>query len=82
MHKIRKSLRGGGEVQGVVLMGKNSQSQPRVYYTCTSSTDAFECSYGTSLRATHPLGSPRWASNTCAVGSQSYQRLHLGLPRV
>lgn len=24
MHKIRKSLRGGGEVQGVVLMGKNT----------------------------------------------------------
>ncbi len=24
MHKIRKSLRGGGEVTGVVLMGKNT----------------------------------------------------------
>lgn len=24
MHKIRKSLRGGGEVEGVVLMGKNT----------------------------------------------------------
>ena len=24
MHKIRKSLRGEGEVQGVVLMGKNT----------------------------------------------------------
>lgn len=24
MHKIRKSLRGDGEVQGVVLMGKNT----------------------------------------------------------
>ena len=24
MHKIRKSLRGGGDVSGVVLMGKNT----------------------------------------------------------
>ena len=28
MHKIRKSLRGEGEVQGVVLMGKNTMVGP------------------------------------------------------
>lgn len=28
MHKIRRSLRGDGEVQGVVLMGKNTMVSP------------------------------------------------------
>jgi large subunit ribosomal protein LP0 len=28
MHKIRRSLRGDGEVQGVVLMGKNTMVRP------------------------------------------------------
>jgi large subunit ribosomal protein LP0 len=38
MHKIRKSLRGDGEAEGVVLMGKNTMvshclclSQPELY---------------------------------------------------
>lgn len=43
MHKIRKSLRGESEVQGVVLMGKNTmvKLEPFVRSTANGSTDTF-----------------------------------------
>ena len=43
MHKIRKSLRGESDVQGVVLMGKNTMvtSEPFTRSTANGSTDSF-----------------------------------------
>ncbi len=67
MHKIRKSLRGEGEVSGIVLMGKNTMVR-------------IECShpdhFGDYQESTGMIHFCFATAETSLLGAKSYQRLH------
>ena len=68
MHKIRKSLRGDNEVQGVVLMGKNTM----VRSTGTRTTPLpMLCRLSISV-----------VLKNANVGATSHQGFHFRLPRI
>ena len=69
MHKIRKSLRGEGEVTGVVLMGKNTMVGSHVSDNTRTGLHSVLISFLDRMMLT-------------AAGATSYQGVHCRLPRV